>query len=366
MYFERLEVSSVRNLTGVAVDLSPGLNLFIGPNGAGKTSVLEGAYLLARGRSFRTARISQVIQHNAPALVVRAQVHDEHRGSFSVGVQRHRSNVTELRINGVTERRLSEAARLMPIQLMLPDSAALVFGEPALRRRFLDWGTFHVEHSYIDALRDYQRALRQRNAVLRAGQMEPARLAELPVWTDAVIQHGEAVTDARRSYLAGLQTRLPSVLAALSPGLEIEVVLDQGWADEHSLEESMSTSAPRDVKSGTTQQGPHRADLKLLVDGMPAATVLSRGQGKLAASALHLAQAGLTAAESGRTSAFLIDDLGAELDREHNQRFFQLLADMGSQVLATATAIPQLGGAFEGASRRMFHVEQGACRHDGP
>jgi DNA replication and repair protein RecF len=363
MYIERLEVSHCRNLSAVDLALSAQLNLVVGPNGAGKTSILEAVHVLARGRSFRSARIAPVIEHGFSSMVVHARLRDERRGSIAVGVQRHRAHQAEIRINGELGRRAADVAALMPVQLMLPDAAALVLGEPAQRRRYVDWGTFHVKPAYIDALRGYQRALQQRNALLRAAKGDVRRVgAELDTWTRAVVARGLDVTDLRAEYILGLQAVLPEVLGLLAPGLEIACALNRGWPDGIDLSESMSDSLLRDVKSATTQTGPHRADLKLTAGAGPAAATLSRGQAKLVACALHLAQARLTATATGRASIFLIDDLGAELDREHNRRFFGILGDTGCQVLATATSVPEPADAFGDTDRRVFHVEHGFCR----
>ncbi len=165
----RLEISGVRNLSVRCDRLLPRtLNLFVGPNGAGKTAILEAVHLLARGRSFRSSTGRVGHSTRAEALIgSRCDSMMSIEVSVSVGLVKHRGNRTELHLNEVPERRLSEVARLMPIQLTLPDSSDLVFGAPQERRRFVDWGTFHVEPSYLDVLRDYQRALHQRNALLR-------------------------------------------------------------------------------------------------------------------------------------------------------------------------------------------------------
>jgi DNA replication and repair protein RecF len=165
-----LEVSCVRNLSHVHVDLVDGVNLFIGANGAGKTSLLEAVYLLARGRSFRTSHIASVVQRGAPALSVRATVADEYRGTLTISLHKRRDNVAEAQVNGVPERKQSDVAMLLPLQLLLPDGATLVMGGPGERRRFLDWGVFHVKPSALATLRDYERALRQRNAMLRSAR----------------------------------------------------------------------------------------------------------------------------------------------------------------------------------------------------
>ncbi len=362
MRLARLEITHVRNLTRVAIDLAAGLNLFYGANGAGKTSILEAVHLLARGRSFRTHRIGSVITRGQDALWVHAQMVDERRGELAVGLHKRRDNVAEVRVNGVAERRLSSVASIVPLQVLLPDGADLVLGQPGERRRFLDWGMFHVEPSSLGVLRDYQRALRQRNVVLRGARGRAEALArDLDSWDDRIVVLAEAVDHLRRSYVEGLSAALIAQLAGLSPGLDIELRYQPGWPDGASFQKSLRESRVRDVKSGATHPGPHRADIRLRVAGHAAAETLSRGQAKVVASALRLAQSAQIAAATGRASLFLMDDVGAELDQAHNDRFFGALSEMGCQVLATGTAPVDLRRHF-GGRLRMFHVEHGACR----
>ncbi len=362
MWFQRLEIQDLRNLASVAVDLGPGLNYFYGPNGAGKTAVLEAVHLLARGRSFRTPQAGDVIRRDHQELRVRAVVQDEHRGEQRLGVARGRAGRTELRINGRAERRLSQAAELLPLQVMVPALSDLVFGGPNQRRQWLDWGVFHVEHGYLRVLRAYLHALRQRNAALKA--VAAGRLPErgLDVWTEEVATLAEAVTEAREAYLGALAAELQSVMAALAPGLEVEVSYQRGWPAEQSIRKVLGESLPREVKWGTTQSGPHRGDVRLRVGGLDAGSTLSRGQGKSLASGMMLAQARELRKTAQRTSVFLIDDIGAELDAAHSDRFFRLLKDQGSQVLATSN---EGAGSLTGMPEmdtRVFHVEHGEIR----
>jgi DNA replication and repair protein RecF len=358
----RLEISGVRNLSNVSIACSAGLNLFVGPNGAGKTAILEAVHLLARGRSFRSTTAESVIQQGSEHLLVRTQLEDEHRGTVSIGLAKHRGNRTELHLNEVPERRLSDVARLMPIQLALPDSSDLVFGAPLERRRFIDWGTFHVEPLYLDQLRHYQRSLHQRNALLRylKGQQSESTQRELDVWTERLTALAVEVDRARRLYLGKLFPVVLTKLAALAPEVGLALSYRSGWREGEALEDCLRESIARDVKFGLTHFGPHRGDVRLSVGAGAAAATLSRGQAKVVASALRLAQAELTNEIGGRQSLFLIDDVGAELDAAHNERFFRALEATGSQVFATATSAMALGSAFVGR-RQVFHVEQGSC-----
>lgn len=373
MRFSRLEISYFRNLTSVAVELSPGLNYFHGENGAGKTAVLEAVHLLCRGRSFRTQRARSLIQHDADQLVVRAVIDDEFRGLKTLAIAKDRRSRTELKVDGKPERRLSEVARVTPLQVMLPDIAELVFGGPANRRSWIDWGTFHVKPDYLGILRDYLKAVKQRNVLIR--DAAPSR--ELQPWTEKLVELAQRVTVARMDYLAELQPHFESALARLAPELAVQAVYYRGWSLDETLEKVLGDSLSREVKYGATQWGPHRADVQLRLQGAPASTMLSRGQGKMVASALQIAQAMLLAERDQRRTVFLIDDAGAELDTGHNVRFFELLREVGGQILATTTQEPgsdhsiarlfaqQIGetwGDDQTPETQVFHVEHGVIR----
>lgn len=362
MWLRRLEIGNLRNLTGVQIDLDPGLNYFFGDNGAGKTAILEAVHLLARGRSFRSPVVADLIRSGADEVLVRAEVQDELRGLQQVGVLRARGGRTELHINARAERRLSQAAELLPLQVMVPALSDLVFGPPSLRRQWLDWGLFHVEHGYLGGLRGYLHALRQRNAALKAiaaGKLEQRSLAP---WTEELASLAESVTASRETYLASLMPRLRETLADLAPGLDVDVSYTRGWPGHQEIRKVLGESVPREVKWGVTQSGPHRADVSLRVGTQDAGAMLSRGQGKSLASGLMLAQARALRESARRTSVFLIDDIGAELDSAHNQRFFRLLAEQGAQILATSNIAPDALVGHPDIRTRLFHVEQGRVR----
>ena len=356
MVVERATVRCVRNVTAAALDLSPGLNLLIGPNGAGKTALLEALHLLIRGRSFRTRSVSSLIQRDARALSVHAGCRDEARGSVDIGVERDRSNQTRLRLNGEAVRQSSSVAALLPIQLLLPDLAELVFGGPAERRQWLDWGTFHVKQDYAETLRGYVRSVRQRNAVLRSEDR-----STLGAWTERMVALGSLVAEARREYLEEVRPWVLECLAKLAPELALTLDYFPGY-DGESLAEAVGASTARDVKSGATHVGPHRADVRLGSGGVEAAAVLSRGQGKAAASALRIGQAKGLISRPGAKSLFLVDDVWAELDGPHSERFFGLLSELDCQILATSTQHPELAAAFDDGAVQVFHMKQGAVR----
>ena len=350
-----LEVSHLRNLSSVRLNLHPHFNYLIGPNGAGKTSVLEAAYLLARGRSFRGQAIAPIIAHGEDGLVVRAVLED----GRTLGLSKTRTGNTALRMDEQPVRKLSASAALLPVQLLLPNVSDLVFGPPSERRRYLDWGLFHVKQAYLNTLRDFQAACKQRNAVLKSwGGPDSEQL--LDVWTDAYSRHAAAVDEFRARYVAELLPHVSAALERLNVDFEVRLSYRNGWG-EQPLEKLLGETLAKDVKLGATQVGPHRADLFLGVLGGPARMTLSRGQGKLLAMALILAQARLLQALSERRSLFLIDEVGAEMDSVHLARMLALLSVETCQVIATSTRPPsqEFGAAFNERELTLFHVEQG-------
>jgi DNA replication and repair protein RecF len=360
VWLRRLELRAFRNIHEAGIDLGPGFNFFYGDNGAGKTAILEAVHVLARGRSFRTSRIDELIERDNPTLVIRASGEDEHVGTQRVVFARMRAGGTEVRINGESGRRMSQISMLFPLQVMTPAMTDLVFGGPAGRREWLDWGVFHVKHDYLAVSRRYAAALRQRNAGLKAHAAGRMRLDELEPWTRELAALGALVDKARHEHFDDLSGRVSAALASLSSDLDVKLVYRRGWPDGQPLENVLGESAVREVKSGATLAGPHRADIELRSAGQPCAATLSRGQAKVLASALMLAQADAIRGNGERAGLFLIDDIGAELDSSHRQRLFKALVDRGSQVLATSVERPEREVLAHCRAYRLFHVERGA------
>lgn len=350
-----LEISNLRNLTAARLRLAPHFNYLEGGNGAGKTSVLEAVYLLARARSFRGASVASLITKGQDSLLVRGDLEDGH----SLGLSRAHDGGAALHIDQQPVRKLSSSAALLPLQLVSPNVGDLVFAGPGGRRKFLDWGLFHMEQSAFAALRDFRLAHRQRNAVLKSWQGRDSEQS-LEVWTDAFCRQAAAVDGFRKKYAEALIPIVQETLRELQVSLQVEITYWNGWGGA-SLHKVLEESLAKDVKSGLTSAGPHRADLSLDVPEGSARTILSRGQGKLLAMALILAQARLLQAQAQRRTLFLIDELGAEMDQRRLTRMLALLDPATCQVIATSAQPPgpELANAQAGEGFRLFHVEQG-------
>jgi DNA replication and repair protein RecF len=361
MRLTRLALRNVRNLQDVTLAPGAGLNLLVGANGAGKTSVLEGLHLLAYGRSFRGRVRDGLVRTGAEALDVFA----EWRASRAPDAPLHRAGLRhsgsswDARLDGGDVSHLGELCAAFMVVAFEPGSHALVSGGGEPRRRFMDWGLFHVEHEFLPVWRRYSRGLRQRNALLKAG----AGTAQLAAWDAELGYAGEEVTRYRAAYLARLQDRLAPVAADLAPGLgQMVLEFEPGWRrGSLSLADALAVAQERDRALGHTSVGPHRADWRLQLSSKPDREALSRGQAKLAALACLLAQAGDCAEERGGWPVVALDDLASELDAEHRQRVLTLLEATPAQVFITGVDLD----ALPAAASTTFHVEHGEVRIAG-
>jgi DNA replication and repair protein RecF len=345
MSLEHLSIDGVRNLAPVEIRPGAVLNWFQGPNGAGKTSVLEAIFLLARGRSFRSHRIGSVIQHGCERVQVVARRSGDGK---TLGMERS-AGAWRGRIGGRDSLRLSEFAASLPLVLMQPDSHRLIDGGPEHRRQYLDWQLFHVEPLYLETWQRYARYLRQRNAALRAGASDAVLQAlELPM---------AAAGERMGSFRADLVQRAQAAVSALArtlgihlPG-EVELRYRCGYSLGDGLSDSLYASRHRDRELGFTRPGPHRGELVIHCAAQAAAQELSRGQQKLLALLLQLAQLGGLVAKGVRP-LLLLDDPVSELDDRHLRLVLDWLEAQTVQSWVTAT----IDCPTEAS---VFHVEQG-------
>ena len=347
-----LQVEQFRCLERVEIDLDPQFNLFVGANASGKTSLLEALFFLGRGRSFRTRRLDHLIRQGQKSFIVVGKAEDAGRLA-TLGIRGSREG-TEIRIAGKAAQTAAELAEHFPPQVIDPEIHKLLEEGPGRRRRFLDWGVFHVEHAFLPTWQRYHKALRQRNAALKQELPD----VSVQVWDNELAEAGESLAAQRRDYLRRLEEPLAKMGGRLL-GTEAAVVYHRGWPEELGLQESLERDLARDRRYRATQHGPHRADIVVRVGGHAAKDRVSRGQQKLLAAGLTLAQLEVQEADRPGRSALLLDDPAAELDAANLERLLACVRDLPVQLLVTSLRADVAGLPDSG---RMFHVEQGRVR----
>ncbi|HEY4556380.1 MAG TPA: DNA replication and repair protein RecF, partial [Lysobacter sp.] len=273
---------------------------------------------------------------------------------------RHSGHAWEGRLDGEAVSQLGELCAALAVVTFEPGSHALVTGAAETRRRYLDWGLFHVEPAFLRVWRRYNRALKQRNALLKAG----GGARQLDAWDHELVESGELLSGHRAGYVAALAAPLAALGEALTATVgRIDGGYAPGWRqDEMPLADALLLARERDLAAGYTSVGPHRADWKLGFSAVPGREALSRGQAKLVALAAILAQAEHFAGTLGEWPVVALDDLASELDRNHQARVLDRLVASGAQVLVSGTETPAAVAQL-GLVPRRFHVEHGAV-HD--
>ncbi len=372
MFINKLTVENVRNLSSVNIPEFKQINVFTGDNGAGKTSVLESLYIASVGRSFRHQQIKPMLNVDSHFLRVYLECTDNTGRLNKLGIERNHKNDYKIRINGEKATTLAHLSRLLPIIVIDSTSFNLLDGASNERRKFLDWGVFHVEHSFYDDWREYAKILKQRNAILKT---RPSSYALLKPWDQQLSMFAHKVEQSRHDFLVEFIQKFSEVLNALDSDLnnQLKVAYKNGWGGKYwvsdvndvfsvptqeSIQETLADNFDKDVKYQRTTDGSHRADLQLFFGKQLVKDTFSRGQKKTIVSALKLTQASLVYDHAVHQPIVLLDDMPSELDQIHLDTFFNYLADLNYQMFITGVD----RNVFERLNLKeplMFHVEHG-------
>lgn len=359
MTLKRLLIQNLRNLEGVDIAPSLQVNLIYGENGSGKTSILEAINLLALGRSFRSHKHKPLINHRQQSFTVFGRVHGDDGSEVPIGISRHLDGDASFKANGVLVPSAADLAAYLPVQVINSDTFLLLEGSPKVRRQFIDWLVFHVEPNFFPAWKAIQRCLKHRNSLLRRDRIDAFELA---TWDNELVGLTDLIHGFRTQCMAQFQGTFTELLKEFISIDGIALNYYRGWDKDKPYADVLSSSFERDKRQGFTHLGSHRADLKITVNGLDAAEVLSRGQQKLLVCALKIAQGYVFTRITGRKSIYLVDDLPAELDEKHRGLLVHWLDTMGTQVFITGVEAETLASSWHDKTKitpKMFHVEQG-------
>ncbi len=358
MSLSRLVIHSLRNLNAVDIRPSPRINLIHGQNGTGKTTVLEAINILATGRSFRSHKLKPLIQYGKESFTVFGRIHDSKR-EFPVGVTRDNQGASQIKVDGSQVSSASALAEHLPVQVIDAHTFQLLEGSPKVRRQFIDWLVFHVEPGFLPAWKDLQRCLKHRNSLLRRGRIRPDVLAP---WDQELVQLAATVDRLRQRNLERFFEVFRELVSEFVSVEGLGISYYRGWDKDCEYADLLEANVARDEQRGFTQSGPHRADLRITVNGQNAAELLSRGQQKLLVCALRIAQGIAYRNSTGRTTVYLLDDLPAELDKHHRELLARWLESMQCQVFVTGVEREVLLNSWDqypDIDKSLFHVEHG-------
>ncbi|MET7393082.1 DNA replication/repair protein RecF [Dactylosporangium sp. NPDC005572] len=358
MYVRALELVDFRSYQRVVVELEPGPCVLVGPNGVGKTNLVEALGYIATLESHRVATDAPLVRFGAARAVVRCAVlHDERELLVELSIEPGKANKARLGRSPVTRTR--DILGALKLVLFAPEDLSLVRGDPSERRRYLDELLQQRQPRFAGVRADYDRVLKQRNALLRSaylarktGGSRGGDLSTLDVWDAHLARHGAQLIRARLDLVAGLAPHVAKAYAAVSasrsdariaysPSVELSDDVEQ------ALLEKLAEVRKQEIERGVTLAGPHRDDLTLTLGELPAKGYASHGESWSYALALRLAAYDLLR-DDGIEPVLALDDVFAELDVGRRERLADLVGG-ASQVIVTCAVDDDVPRSLRGA-----------------
>jgi len=334
---ESIVLKNFRNHKEVKVDFSPTTNLIYGPNGAGKTSILEAIYCTYRGSSFKGSD-REAVRDNTEWFTI--ELHDDE------GMRRLTYDLRNERASKKFTVDDKEYARLppkfkRPIVLFSPDDLLLLTGSPTRRRRYIDTMIAQINPQYATILSKYERALVQRNKLLKSSACTPDALFS---WNVLLSEYGATIINERRSAVAYLNERATQYYCLISDDKSlIEITYTHALVTAHQLFSALETNYERDRLLGVTTVGPHRHDIVISMNGKRAVDIASRGENRTIVLMLKRLETDHIADVTGRMPLVLLDDVLGELDESRQAKTLLEFSDF--QTIITSTQLLATGAA---------------------
>jgi DNA replication and repair protein RecF len=338
LLLRRLQLRNHRNYAHLDLAPGPGVNVFIGANGQGKTNLLEAVAMLALSTSPRARRDLEVVGPVAPATRIEAEVESggkvvELALALSVEDDRARRVID---VDGA-RRRAFDLPGHFRVTLFWPDDLGLIKAGPELRRRFLNQMLVQVEPGYGRALSGLKRVLEQRNSLLKRMAAGERGGDMLEAWDEELVRIGGEVSDARARAVHELEPEAARCHSEIAAGERLEI---EYLGPPQDMAGAVHNSLAEDLRRGSTSVGPHRDDVRVLLDGREARAYGSQGQQRTAVVSLKLAEAAMVAARTGERPVLLLDDVLSELDGERRAALLRQVAGKGQVIITSVEAGP--------------------------
>lgn len=370
MFIQNIRIEGFRNLNvNNKLELHPNLNIFIGSNGSGKSSFLESIYFLALGRSFRTNKANNIISFNHDFAAVYATYGDQIASEkIKISCIKYYNKNKLNKIGGAMATNL-EVANLTPTQFINDETSKLIFKEPELRRKFLDWLSFYADKGYQLVWKKFQIILHQRNKFLKKICLTKAyQNSEMIKILDNIdllfVELAQQIALFRQAIWDKFKKVWLQVIKDfnINEPLITELKLFNGWSGD--LRQQLLNHRELDLQKGFTHYGPHKADIQFKINGKLAKDVLSKGQGKLAAVALILARTKFIKdflSSSRFISVLLIDDLSSELDDDNIDKILTAISFYKDnlQIFITSTEHRRIYNILSPKEAKWFKVSKG-------
>ena len=362
MYLKHLNILNYKNVAQVELAFCDGINCFVGPNGAGKTNLLDAVYYLSFCKSYFNAVDSQNISHEEEFFVIQGAF-DRNDSEEQIYVALKRNQKKQFKRNKKEYSRLSEHIGLLPLVMISPSDERLIVEGSDQRRKYIDSVVSQYNKSYLEKIIRYNRALLQRNALLKKSErLSDSLHAQFDVWDEQMTHLGQQIFEERTAFIEQLVPVFREFYQHISGGNEEVDIQYTSHHQDGNVMDKLRQNRPRDLILGYTTKGIHKDDLQFLLSNQPVKKEGSQGQKKSFLIALKLAQYEFLSRYNGFGPILLLDDVFDKLDETRGNSLIQLVSqDRFRQIFVTDTQKQRLTNivAKTGKENRFFEVSDG-------
>lgn len=338
MYIQSIELSNYRNYRSLVMEFDRGTNILFGDNAQGKTNILESVYLSGTSRSHRTVRDRELIRFGQEEAHIRTNLRRDDL-SYRIDIHIRQGRSKGIAVNGMPVKKASELFGLLGIIFFSPEDLNIVKNGPAERRHFINAELSQIDRIYLSDLSNYNKALNQRNSLLREIFNHPEMKETLDVWDEQLIAYGKRIIARRRAFVADMLPIVAKIHRKLSGEREELVISYEPSIDDIFFEDELLRTRDRDMRMGTTNVGPHRDDLKFSIGGVDIRKFGSQGQQRTCALSLKLAEIQIMENKRGEKPVLLLDDVLSELDSNRQNYLLESINDI--QTIITCTGLDE-------------------------
>ena len=336
MIVERLELSDYRNYESLSVSFDPGTNLIYGNNAQGKTNLLEAVFECATARSHRGSKDREVIRFGREEGHIRLQAEKNGR-QVRIDLHLRKNKPKGAAIDGVPVRKVSELFGVLQVVFFSPEDLKIIKNSPQERRRFIDEELCQLDRVYTSRLISYNKALLQRNNLLKDPKNDSEFRLLLDVLDEQLVTYGKEVMEERKAFIREMDELTAGIHQELTGGKERLHLIYAPSVSPEQMEEKLFLARDMDIRLGSTSVGPHRDDMEFELDGIDARKFGSQGQQRTAALSLKMAEIELVRQKTNDTPILLLDDVLSELDSERQERLLRSIK--GVQTFLTCTGL---------------------------
>jgi len=341
MYIKEIELKDFRNYDDIRISFSDKVNIFLGNNAQGKTNLLEGIYLNAMAKSFKTNREKEMVRFGCDYCRIKSIVVIDGE-EYTTEIALNSQGKKEINLNGVKISRSSEMLERIFIIIFSPEDLKIVKDEPEKRRRFIDRELFQIRPGYYNDINSYKHVLKQRNTYLKEETIDSS---VLDIWDHELARYGSGIIAARKNFIERIDGISRKIHDNISGGSEKLVLkYEYNVEPQQDMEKTadffyhlLQDGRTDDIKNRTTGKGPHKDDLKISADDIDLRKFGSQGQQRTAALSLKLSEIKLIEEDMGEKPILLLDDVLSELDNDRQTYLINSLG--GNQLFITTTDI---------------------------